>query len=52
MMQARGVAADEFVSDDGVHLSVAGNRWYAEMVFDGLLQAGVSDSAKDSGGDP
>ncbi len=44
MMRDRGVNLDDFVTPDGIHLSVAGNRTYAEMVFDGLqvcLQAHV-----------
>ncbi|HOS44264.1 MAG TPA: SGNH/GDSL hydrolase family protein [Armatimonadota bacterium] len=36
MMRDRGVNLDDFVTADGIHLSLAGNRTYAAMVCDGL----------------
>lgn len=48
MMIARYVNLDEFLVADGIHLSAAGNRLYAEMVCDGLkacLPAAVADGA-------
>ena len=33
LMQEQNVSVDSLVSDDGLHLSIAGNHHYAELVF-------------------
>ena len=37
MMAARGLNLDEFLSDDNLHLSETGNKYYAQMVFDAIM---------------
>ena len=36
MMRDREIALDEFLIDDGIHLSVKGSHIYAEMILEGL----------------
>ncbi len=36
IMDRRGVNLDEFLGEDGLHLSEAGNHEYADMVFEAL----------------
>ena len=37
MMAAKGVPLKEYLSDDNLHLSEAGNKHYAQMVFDVII---------------
>ena len=39
MMAARGINLDEFLSDDNLHLSETGNKYYAQMVFDTIVES-------------
>ena len=41
MIASRKISLSEFLLPDGVHLSTAGNKAYAEMVFDGLMKSGL-----------
>ena len=41
MIENRKIPLLEFLVPDGVHLSPAGNKAYAEMVLDGLLKLGL-----------
>lgn len=38
MMAVKGVPLKEFLSDDNLHLSAAGNKHYAQMVFDVIIE--------------
>ena len=38
MMTARDIDLDGFLLEDNLHLSVAGNRRYAQMVFDAIIE--------------
>ncbi len=37
MMAAKGVPLKEYLSDDNLHISEAGNKHYAQMVFDVII---------------
>ena len=37
MMAAKGVPLKEYLSDDNLHLSEAGNKYYAQMIFDVII---------------
>jgi len=37
-MSERGIKAEDFVSDDQIHLSLAANQDYAEIIYDGLKE--------------
>jgi lysophospholipase L1-like esterase len=41
MIESRKISLPEFLVPDGVHLSTAGNKAYAEMVLDGLMKSGT-----------
>ena len=41
MIESRKISLPEFLVPDGVHLSTAGNKAYAEMVLDGLMKLGI-----------
>lgn len=41
LMQERGIHLENFLSIDHLHLTVEGNRYYAEMVFSELIETGV-----------
>jgi len=38
MMAAKGVPLQEYLSDDNLHLSEAGNKHYAQMIFDVIIE--------------
>jgi lysophospholipase L1-like esterase len=38
MMAAKETPLDEYLSDDNLHLSEAGNKHYAQMVFDAIIE--------------
>jgi len=38
MMAAKETPLDEYLSDDNLHLSEAGNKHYAQMVFDVIIE--------------
>jgi len=38
MMAVKGLPLQEYLSDDDLHLSVAGNKHYAQMVFDVIIE--------------
>jgi lysophospholipase L1-like esterase len=38
MMTAKEISLDEYLSDDNLHLSEAGNKHYAQMVFDVIIE--------------
>jgi len=38
MMAAKGVPLQEYLSNDNLHLSEAGNKHYAQMVFDVIIE--------------
>ncbi len=38
MMAAKGVPLQEYLSDDNLHLSEVGNKHYAQMIFDVIIE--------------
>ncbi|MEE9574710.1 MAG: SGNH/GDSL hydrolase family protein [Gammaproteobacteria bacterium] len=38
MMAVKGFPLQEYLSDDNLHLSEAGNKHYAQMVFDVIIE--------------
>jgi len=38
IMAAKEIPLDEYLSDDNLHLSEAGNKHYAQMVFDVIIE--------------
>jgi len=38
MMAAKGIPLREYLSDDNLHLSEAGNKHYAQMIFDVIIE--------------
>ncbi len=38
MMAVKGIPLQEYLSNDNLHLSVAGNKHYAQMVFDVIIE--------------
>jgi len=37
-MAAKGVPLQEYLSDDNLHLSEVGNKHYAQMIFDVIIE--------------